>query len=86
MFEKCKIRGKKVKTFKTNQSNPAANEVSIAGAMSLAAVMMYFSVRDFLHTINRKRRERNYKNGNTNHNYKKNSVGLCFCTPSGTRV
>lgn len=38
----------KKKTAVTNQSNPVANKVSIAGAMSLAAVMMYFSARVFL--------------------------------------
>lgn len=32
----------------TNQSNPDANDVSMAGAISLAAVMMYFSARTFL--------------------------------------
>ena len=32
----------------TNQSNPAAKEPSMAGAMSLADVMMNFSARDFL--------------------------------------
>lgn len=37
----CKVKS-------TNQSNPAAKDVSMAGAMSLAAVMMYFSDRCFL--------------------------------------
>lgn len=35
----------------TDQSNPVANEVSMAGAISLAAVMMYFSARTFLPII-----------------------------------
>lgn len=38
----------KKKTTATNQSNPVAKEFSMAGAMSLAAVMMYFSARTFL--------------------------------------
>ena len=44
------LRQKHTKTV-TNQSNPVANEVSMAGAMSLAAVMMYFSARTFLCTV-----------------------------------
>ena len=39
------------KTIVTNQSNPVAKEVSMAGAMSLAEVMMYFSARTFLWTV-----------------------------------
>lgn len=46
---------KKQNTTVTNQSNPVAKEVSIAGAMSLAAVMMYFSARTFLCTVYRKK-------------------------------
>lgn len=34
--------------MRTNQSNPVAKEASMVGAMSLAAVMMYFSARSFL--------------------------------------
>lgn len=47
----------KKKTAVTYQSNPVANKVSIAGAMSLAAVMMYFSARVFLGTAYRKSEE-----------------------------
>lgn len=32
----------------THQSNPAANDDSMAGAISFADVMMYFSARAFL--------------------------------------
>lgn len=48
---------------KANQSNPDAKEVSMAGAMSLAAVMMYFSARTFLFATKiGKNRQRNVRN------------------------
>lgn len=37
----------------THQSNPAANDDSMAGAISLADVMMYFSARAFLGETNK---------------------------------
>lgn len=57
-----KMFGWKTNTSVTNQSNPVAKEVSMAGAMSLAAVMMYFSVRTFLWTINREKTGERFRN------------------------
>ena len=50
------LRWEKKSTTATYQSNPAAKEASIAGAMSLAAVMIYFSARTFLCAEDRKRK------------------------------
>lgn len=47
----------------TDQSNPVANEVSMAGAISLAAVIMYFSARTFLSTTKVRKQARNMGRG-----------------------
>lgn len=49
-------------TTVANQSKPLAKEVSMAGAMSLAAVMMYFSARTFLRAETRQHENKSTDN------------------------